>query len=486
MPVSIPSANGALSSTATFGGDAHNGAHGRTLGVFRSVKAYGAKGDNATDDYTAVQNCINESQPGDTILFGDGIYQTSAPWSVPCYRYIRGSMWAANNASGNARSQVKVRSGATLATWGRKGVFTHAAYLTPGAIGDDEGPIYISDLYINGNSQANAGAGVVFMGSCNIIERCLINNFTGTTDWAETASTSGSGYGVVWTTKRYNGETHFQNAVNSWFKQLRIGSNNASVFIQKAGVGGGITDWVMDDIVCLRPPDYTHAKDDIRIEAAGGALIRHIHTNGSAGSGIHVIDAGMLRISECYLDGFGCGNGSGVYGAIQVDGNAGFDGGAGGGNSISDCNVNHRQVGTGVTCVTLDINMTNAAEWSISGVTSHVQSTAGSHYFADISGSSGQLTMVNCVANTNLVSNIDGAGNPNKPFGDATIFRSSLTGVDITCEGNSWQKGSSTPASGQWANGMKRWRSPAATGQPMGWVCTTGGSPGTWTSMGNL
>lgn len=486
MPASIPAANGALASTATFAGDAHNGAHARTLGVFRSVKAYGAKGDNSTDDYAAMQACIDDSNPGDTILWGNGIFQTSAPLSAPCYRRYQGTIWAANNSTGNAESQIKVRSGASTATWGRKGIITHAAFLTPGATQDDEGPIHVADLYLNGNSQSAVGAGVVLMGSCNIVERLLINGFTGTATWAETSSTTGSGYGVVWTTKRFNGETHSQNAVNTWFQHLRIGGNNNSIFIQKAGVGGGITDWVMDDIICLKPPNYTHANDDIRCEAAGGAIIRHVHTNGSAGSGIHVIDAGMLRITECYLDGFGCGNGSGVYGAIQIDGNAGFDGGAGGGNSVSDCNINHRQVSSGVTCVSIDINMTNDAEWSVSGITAHVQSTAGNHYFADITGSSGNMTMVNCVANPHLEANIDGAGNPNKPFTDATIFRSSLASVNLFTEANSWQYGTSAPASGQWLDGMKRWRQPAAVGSPMGWVCTATGSPGTWTAMANL
>jgi hypothetical protein len=235
----------------------------------------------------------------------------------------------------------------------------------------------------------------------------------------------------------------------------------------------------MEDIVCLRPPTYTHAKDDILAEAAGGALIRHVHTNGSAGSGIHIVDSGMLRITECYLDGWGQGNGAGVYGAIQVDGWAPFDGpGAGSGMTIDNVNVNHRTTASAGAYSVLDINMTNAAELAISNVTSHIQAATGSHYFADITGTDGIATMTGCVANTN--------GSVGLPYTDARIFRSSLSGVTLRCENNSWQYGTAAPTTGQWGVGMQRWDSTPASGTPMGWTCSVAGAPGTWLPMANF
>ena len=42
------------------------------------------------------------------------------------------------------------------------------------------------------------------------------------------------------------------------------------------------------------------------------------------------------------------------------------------------------------------------------------------------------------------------------------------------------------PASGTWDQGMQVWNASAASGQPMGWVCVTAGTPGTWKAMANL
>ncbi|HEY7372098.1 MAG TPA: hypothetical protein VIF57_07945 [Polyangia bacterium] len=42
------------------------------------------------------------------------------------------------------------------------------------------------------------------------------------------------------------------------------------------------------------------------------------------------------------------------------------------------------------------------------------------------------------------------------------------------------------PTSGTWAAGSLVFNAAPASGQPKGWTCTAGGSPGTWISMGNL
>lgn len=42
------------------------------------------------------------------------------------------------------------------------------------------------------------------------------------------------------------------------------------------------------------------------------------------------------------------------------------------------------------------------------------------------------------------------------------------------------------PAAGTFAKGERVWNSNPASGQPMGWICTVAGTPGTWVAMANL
>jgi hypothetical protein len=46
--------------------------------------------------------------------------------------------------------------------------------------------------------------------------------------------------------------------------------------------------------------------------------------------------------------------------------------------------------------------------------------------------------------------------------------------------------GSAAPATGEWARGDQVWNTAPSAGGTPGWVCTTGGTPGTWKAMANL
>jgi hypothetical protein len=45
---------------------------------------------------------------------------------------------------------------------------------------------------------------------------------------------------------------------------------------------------------------------------------------------------------------------------------------------------------------------------------------------------------------------------------------------------------SAAPTSGSWITGSVVYNSAPAAAAPIGWVCTAGGTPGTWRAMGNL
>ncbi len=46
--------------------------------------------------------------------------------------------------------------------------------------------------------------------------------------------------------------------------------------------------------------------------------------------------------------------------------------------------------------------------------------------------------------------------------------------------------GAAAPVAGTWAVGNRVWNSAPAAAQPMGWICTVAGTPGTWRAMPNL
>jgi hypothetical protein len=46
--------------------------------------------------------------------------------------------------------------------------------------------------------------------------------------------------------------------------------------------------------------------------------------------------------------------------------------------------------------------------------------------------------------------------------------------------------GTAPPAAGTWVQGDIRWNTAPAAGGTPGWVCTTGGTPGTWKAMANV
>lgn len=67
---------------------------------------------------------------------------------------------------------------------------------------------------------------------------------------------------------------------------------------------------------------------------------------------------------------------------------------------------------------------------------------------------------------------------------------SNLTVTDIFTSGYCYESvelaASAAPTVGVWAQGERLWNSAPAAGGTPGWVCTSGGTPGTWKAMANL
>jgi hypothetical protein len=57
----------------------------------------------------------------------------------------------------------------------------------------------------------------------------------------------------------------------------------------------------------------------------------------------------------------------------------------------------------------------------------------------------------------------------------------SATGVSVI--DNSWQFANAAPTADCHFVGERVWKSSPSGSNPMGWICTTAGTPGTWTAM---
>jgi hypothetical protein len=57
----------------------------------------------------------------------------------------------------------------------------------------------------------------------------------------------------------------------------------------------------------------------------------------------------------------------------------------------------------------------------------------------------------------------------------------SATGVSVI--DNSWQFANAAPTAEYHFVGERVWKSSPSGSNPMGWICTTAGTPGTWTAM---
>lgn len=124
--------------------------------------------------------------------------------------------------------------------------------------------------------------------------------------------------------------------------------------------------------------------------------------------------------------------------------------------------------GTGQRGVMIDKQNAGA---TMSGNTVQGNTVVGCDYAVAHSGSTSTLVRNNVGLNIGVLGFHDFAG-------------ASASGC-LVLE-NSWQRGTSAPATGEHYVGERWLQSTPTVGQPKGWQCTVTGQPGTWVSEGNL
>lgn len=122
------------------------------------VKDYGAFGDNASDDSSAIEACEAASSEGDTIIFEAGVYRISRPWQPKrnrSYHGVHSPRWSYRGGVVCALKPHQTFSGVALC---------HIADREILGIASDNDGGRISNLAIDGNSFGAAVIGVLFDG----------------------------------------------------------------------------------------------------------------------------------------------------------------------------------------------------------------------------------------------------------------------------------------------------------------------------------
>lgn len=293
-----------------FLGVAHN-ADG-SLKAFINPKdaTWGAMGDNATDDTTALQNALNAAANG-IFIWPAGIYLVTASLLYPGNIKIIG---AGDSSNGTI---IRVKTGTALTT----PVLCAAGWYNNSTTCDS--PVEISDIQIDGNS-ATSGAnahGLAAMNYWSSFDRISINNVAGN--------------GLLFTAHTQNG-THISNTcVEPKIGRVQIrtcGGHGIYVYDGGSPLSSCTDGWLEDCIV-------TNAgARGVNLDQAAGWLITGNHIYGTVKDAIFADKCYATRVIGNYIDGFGSGSSTYIAGINMncIDGRGsscignhiGFEGGS--------------------------------------------------------------------------------------------------------------------------------------------------------------
>jgi hypothetical protein len=75
---------------------------------------------------------------------------------------------------------------------------------------------------------------------------------------------------------------------------------------------------------------------------------------------------------------------------------------------------------------------------------------------------------------------------PPSGVGNVEVIVGSISTTASAALSINQDSGTAPPAAGTWATGWIRWNSAPVAGENVGWICTVGGTPGTWAAFGQI
>lgn len=178
-----------------------------------------------------------------------------------------------------------------------------------------------------------------------------------------------------------------------------------------------------------------------------------------------------------------------------------------GGGAISNVSVTGNLVrSTLYSAIAVESNTNNISEVNVVGntVIDWDTAAASTRYGLELAKGAGTVSNVALRSNMLIKTGATGLVGVRIPASVTGVALSGNTAINLTTNfsdasaaeaktynrGNTWNQkevyGTAAPATGTWAVGDIVWNSAPAAGGTLGWVCTTGGSPGTWKAFGGI
>lgn len=271
--------------------------------TYYNVKQYGAKGDNSTDDTSAIQAAITaaNSAGGGTVFFPAGTYLISSTISLaPLCRYQGAHYYS---------STIKQKNGANMTS----PMLASAGYVNNNTTTDN--PVQIENLGVNGNVANNGSStstGILLMSWLSTIRSCYVQNTPG--DGIQIIDKNSAGTAIT--------NTQVENRILDC-KILNAGAHGIHATDYTSGTTHANTDGFIHNCIIDNP-----ALNGIYLERSAGWLVDNNHLYTVGGKAIAGANAFGTRVAENYIEaGFGLtanANGTAFQAGIELSVIAGY------------------------------------------------------------------------------------------------------------------------------------------------------------------
>lgn len=296
---------------------------------------------NSVVDTIALQAFVDGTTSGDTVHFGNYLWNLEDTLAIPAERHYVGTMM--RNAVG---SGFKAANGANL-----DAVVASSLWFSASVTPTSATPIVFEYFYIDGNkSNQTAGAGHGF----------VTMNFQSQFQFIITQSTRGDGIRGTGETLAGNDITNTANEMSFYRCQVRS-PDGIGIHIHESDNTGRCTDGKIDWCIVS-----SSLEDGIKIvDSAGWVVGGGTHVYGCQKNGIHLTRPYRSTVDNCYVESYGDSATPGSYAGINMGGLSYMLGGTGPGNIVSHNRITASDV--------VDVGTSLYGIWSraVAGQTAH-------------------------------------------------------------------------------------------------------------------